>query len=150
MTVANIRPIRRSDLVTVIDIQVGGSLHPDAEDPTKVDAYWRGVDETRRAGGDVFVAEVEQEVVGFYQLLVFRHFQHAGSLCAEVESVHVRASDRGRGIGSAMMAHATEEATRRNCYRLQLTSNNVRGDAHRFYLSNGFTQSHQGFKKPLS
>ncbi len=131
MTVANIRPIRRSDLVTVIDIQVGGSLHPDAEDPTKVDAYWRGVDETRRAGGDVFVAEVEQEVVGFYQLLVFRHFQHVGSLCAEVESVHVRASDRGRGIGSAMMAHATEEATQRNCYRLQLTSNNVRDDAHR-------------------
>ena len=32
---------------------------------------------------------------------------------------------------------------------MQLTSRNVRSDAHRFYLSNGFELTSQGFKKLL-
>jgi len=44
---------------------------------------------------------------------------------------------------------AIEEARRRNCYLVQLTSNNSRLDAHRFYTRLGFTQSHAGFKLQL-
>jgi hypothetical protein len=40
-------------------------------------------------------------------------------------------------------------AVTRGCYRMQLTSRNVRGDAHRFYLANGYVQTSQGFKKVL-
>jgi hypothetical protein len=32
---------------------------------------------------------------------------------------------------------------------VQLTSRNVREDAHRFYVANGFEQTSQGFKKTL-
>ena len=35
------------------------------------------------------------------------------------------------------------------CYRVQLTSNTVRDDAHRFYESFGFSPTHIGFKLSL-
>jgi GNAT superfamily N-acetyltransferase len=47
------------------------------------------------------------------------------------------------------MRHAIERARRLGCYRVQLTSNVVRSDAHRFYERLGFTPSHLGFKLPL-
>ena len=51
-------------------------------------------------GGTVLVAELESESVGVCQLIVFRHLQARGGLCAEVESVHVlpgvRAGEWGR------------------------------------------------------
>ena len=42
---------------------------------------------------------------------------------------------------------AEDLARERGCYRIQLTSRNVREDAHRFYLANGYGQTSQGFKK---
>ena len=38
-------------------------------------------------------------MVGVCQLVVFRHLQARGGLCAEVESVHVHPVWRGQGIG---------------------------------------------------
>jgi GNAT superfamily N-acetyltransferase len=54
---------------------------------------------------------------------------------------------RSRGIGASMLRAAEELARVRGCYRIQLTSRNVREDAHRFYLANGYDQTSQGFKK---
>ncbi|HEY8088695.1 MAG TPA: GNAT family N-acetyltransferase, partial [Polyangiaceae bacterium] len=67
----------------------------------------------------------------------------------QIESVHVCSSLRGRGIGSALMRFAVEEARRLGCHRVQLTSNKKRAEAHRFYGRLGFTASHEGFKLPL-
>jgi len=80
---------------------------------------------------------------------VLRQLSHRGGHVAQVESVHVASDLRRRGIGEAMMRHAIEEARRRGCHRLQLTSNKRRVDAHRFYTRLGFVQSHEGFKLPL-
>jgi hypothetical protein len=46
---------------------------------------------------------------------------------------------------------AVEETRRRRegVYRIQLTSRNVREDAHHFYLANGYQLTSQGFKKLL-
>ncbi len=49
------------------------------------------------------MAEVEGEVVGVCQLIVFRHLQARGGLCAEIESVHVHPDHRGSGVGSALL-----------------------------------------------
>jgi GNAT superfamily N-acetyltransferase len=97
----------------------------------------------------VLVAVVDDEVVGVTQVMVFPHFQHTGGWCAELESVHVRGDMRGRGIGAQLLAAAEELARREGCYRVQLTSRNVRTDAHRFYEAQGFTAMSQGFKKLL-
>jgi GNAT superfamily N-acetyltransferase len=47
------------------------------------------------------------------------------------------------------MEAAIDRARRLGCYRVQLTSNAVREDAHRFYARLGFTPSHVGFKLDL-
>ncbi|MGB8197618.1 MAG: GNAT family N-acetyltransferase [Acidimicrobiales bacterium] len=144
---ALVRPIRHEDVTAAIELLRGGSLMPEFEDVTRVDDYWAAVEATRRHHGDVLVAEVDNEVVGVCQVIIFRHFQHAGGWCAELESVHVRADQRSHGIGTELLHAAEELATARGCYRIQLTSRNVREDAHRFYRTNGYGQTSQGFKK---
>ena len=109
---------------------------------------WPSV-EIMQGSGDVLVAEVAHEVVGVCQLIVFRHLQSKGGLCAEVESVHVHPDWRSRGIGRVLMGAAIDRARALGCYRVQLTSNHARPDAHRFYASLGFLPSHQGFKLSL-
>ena len=144
---ALVRPIDYEDVATAVELLIGGSLTPEFEDITKVKNYWAAVEETRRQRGDVVVADVDGDVVAVCQVIVFQHFQHAGGWCCEIESVHVRSDMRSRGIGAQLLAAAEALAQERGCYRIQLTSRNVREDAHRFYLANGYEQTSQGFKK---
>jgi|SRR5665213_3434756 len=144
---AVVRPIDYNDIASAIELLKGGSLTPEFEDGTKVDDYWSAVEETRRQRGDVLVADMGGEVVGVCQVVIFQHFQHAGGWCCEIESVHVRSDMRSRGVGAQMLLAAEDLARERGCYRIQLTSRNVREDAHRFYLANGYDQTSQGFKK---
>ncbi len=144
-----VRAIDRGDVRAAAQLVHDGSLSPDAEHPERTDAYWSAVLETRRRSGEVLVASRGDEVVGVCQLIVFPHFQHTGGWCAELESVHVRSDLRGRGVGTMLLAKAEELARERGCYRVQLTSRNVRHDAHRFYVQNGFELTSQGFKKLL-
>ena len=148
----------RDDVAAAIDLLRGGSFMPEFEDGTRVGDYWSAVEETRRQRGDVLVAEVDGEVVGVVQVIIFPHFQHAGGWCCEIESVHVRSDRRSRGIGAQLLhpvpvdldltvLAAEELARERGCYRIQLTSRNERADAHRFYLANGYGQTSRGFKK---
>ena len=53
---------------------------------------------------------------------------------------------RGHGIGRQMMLWAHERGRARGCVLAQLTSDKRRPDAHRFYRSLGYEQSHEGFK----
>ena len=144
-----IRPIGEDDVVSAVKVLQGGSLTPEGENPDNAPAYWSAVEDTRRRGGDVLVAELESEIVGVCQVIVFRHFQHQGGWCCELESVHVRSDLRSQGIGAKLLETAEAFAREIGCYRKQLTSRNVREDAHRFYRANGYEQVSQGFKKLL-
>lgn len=97
----------------------------------------------------VLVAEEDGVVIGTLQLIVFRHVHNSGGLCAEIESVHVHPDVRGQGVGGLLLDAAVEQARATGCYRVQLTSNAARPDAHRFYERHGFTASHVGFKQLL-
>jgi GNAT superfamily N-acetyltransferase len=99
---------------------------------------------------DVLVATVDGEVVGVAQLMTFRHLQHRGGRCAEIESMHVDEAHRGGGVGAVLLDALVTAALEHGCYRVQLTSNKQRGDAHRFYERNGFTPTHEGFKRYLT
>ena len=144
-----VRPAVVGDAARLAELLAGGALTA-TEDPSDVDAYSRALaDIAATPGNTVLVAEVDGRVVGMCQLLVFRHLQHRGGRCAEVESVHVDAAGRSAGIGSALMAAAVERAEAAGCYRLQLTSNVDRPDAHRWYRRLGFQATHVGFKYVL-
>ena len=141
--------MRREDVEAAVALLIDGTLSPDAERLDDADTYWSAVLETRARDGEMLVADLDDEVVAIAQVMVLRHFQHVGGRCAEIESVHVRRDLRSRGIGAALLTEAERLARRAGCYRIQLTSRNVRVDAHRFYLANGFEQNSQGFKKLL-
>jgi GNAT superfamily N-acetyltransferase len=145
-----VRHARPADAPRLIELLEAGSLRPGAEDTNDVGPYaaaLREIDADPR--NTVLVAEVEGEVVGMCQVIFFRHIHSQGGLCAEVESVHVAADWRSRGVGGVLLESAAERARAAGCYRVQLTSNKQRPDAHRFYLRHGFVNSHEGFKRFL-
>jgi GNAT superfamily N-acetyltransferase len=144
-----IRPAEEADIETMVALFAHGSLEAGKEDPSDLGPYRAAFREIAQGPGALLVAEVDGRVVGVCQLIVFRHLQSKGGLCAEIESVHVHPDLRGRGIGSILMADALERARGLGCYRVQLTSNNQRPRAHRFYEGLGFASSHQGFKLTL-
>ncbi len=142
-----IRSIEEDDIATAVLVITGGSLAPQCESTQRLGDYWSAVQRTRSQGGDVLVADEDGEVVGVCQVILFQHFQHAGGWCCELESVHVRDDRRSHGIGAMMLEAAEMLARERGCYRIQLTSRNVRVDAHRFYVANGYEATSVGFKK---
>jgi GNAT superfamily N-acetyltransferase len=89
------------------------------------------------------------EVVATMQLSFIPGLARRGALRAQAEAVRVAASHRSRGLGAAMFQWAIDEARRRGCALVQLTTDKTRADAYRFYERLGFTASHEGFKLQL-
>jgi GNAT superfamily N-acetyltransferase len=143
---AVVREATEEDVPRIVELLVHGTLVEGREDPTDLASYQCALAEIAQGQGAVLVAEVEGELVGVCQLIVFRHLQNRGGLCAELESVHVHPDQRGHGIGGVLMRAAVQRARELGCYRVQLTSNNARPEAHRFYERLGFEPSHRGFK----
>jgi GNAT superfamily N-acetyltransferase len=122
---------------------------PSTEDPDDLGPYRAALHDIKQSDGAVLVGELHGAVIGVCQLIVFRHLQAHGGLCGEIESVHVHPDHRGAGVGAALVKAAAAMARDRGCYRVQLTSNAARPDAHRFYERLGFVPSHVGFKLPF-
>jgi len=93
----------------------------------------------------LFVALDGDAVVGTYALLVMHNLAHRGMPSAIAEDVVVAADRQGQGVGRHMMAHAVAEARAAGCYKLALSSNRKRVQAHAFYESLGFAQHGLGF-----
>ena len=91
----------------------------------------------------------EHAVVGTMQLTLIPGLARRGATRANVEQVRVAPTHRNQGLGAAMIKWAIEEARRRGCGVVQLTSDKRRTDAHRFYERLGFAPSHTGFKLKL-
>jgi len=97
----------------------------------------------------LLVAEADGAVLATMQLSFLPGLARRGALRAQIEAVRVRADHRGSGLGRAMVTWGIEEARRRGCALVQLTSDKRRTQAHRFYSRLGFVASHEGFKLEL-
>jgi GNAT superfamily N-acetyltransferase len=147
---AIVRPAAASELARLVELLILGSSRALKEDPKDLLPYQLALVEIGASRHNtVLVAEYDGDVVGVCQLFAVRHLQERGGLCAEIESMHVHPDSRGRGIGTQLLNAAVEVASGWGCYRVQLTSNKVRSDAHRFYQRAGFVASHEGFKLQL-
>jgi len=98
---------------------------------------------------ELIVAELDGEIVGTLQLTFTPSLSYQGGRRCTAESVRVDRSLRGKGIGREMMVWAIERAKEKRCVSMQLTTNNERVDAHRFYEKLGFAASHVGMKLSL-
>ncbi len=100
--------------------------------------------------GNLFlVAEDAGGVVGCLQYTRIHGLSRTGAARAQIEAVRVRADRRGAGVGEMLMRAAIERARAEGCSLVQLTTDRVRADAHRFYERLGFVASHWGMKLPL-
>lgn len=97
----------------------------------------------------LIVAEAGGEVVATLQLSFLPGLARRGALRAQVEAVRVREDYQGGGLGAAIMTWVIDEARRRGCALVQLTSDKTRTRAHRFYERLGFIASHEGMKLAL-
>lgn len=99
---------------------------------------------------DIYAAYDEAGVViGTFQIHYLKGLAFKGRPRVELESVHVRADQRGNGVGRQMMAFAESLAREADACMVQLTSNKEREGSHHFYKRLGYDQSHNGYKKML-
>ncbi len=97
----------------------------------------------------LMVVEKDGNIIGTFQINFLTYLAGKGSSDMQIEAVHVDSRFRSLGIGSQMMKWAISEAKKRKCRRIQLTTNKLRKDAHRFYERLGFEASHEGMKLVL-
>lgn len=83
------------------------------------------------------------------QLSILPGLARRAATRGQIEAVSVAGSQRGRGVGEAMIRWAIVEARQRGCALVQLTSDKERPDAHRFDERLGFAATHEGFKLEL-
>jgi len=95
------------------------------------------------------VADQDGLVVGCLQLSFIPGLSRLGMWRGQIEAVRVAATQRGSGVGRAMMLWAIEQCRARGCGLVQLTTDKRRADAHRFYAGLGFEASHEGMKLAL-
>jgi ribosomal protein S18 acetylase RimI-like enzyme len=94
----------------------------------------------------VYVAENEGDIVGTFALLIMDNLAHKGTPSGVVEDVAVLTELQGKGIGKMMMEFAMEKCKEAGCYKLVLSSNLIRKEAHAFYESLNFEKHGFSFR----
>ena len=94
------------------------------------------------------VADRDGEIVGTMQISFLPGIARRGALRTQLEAGAGCADERSKGIGSAMVTWAVDEARRRGCALVQLTSHTSRTDAHRFYDRLGFHRPARRVRAP--
>jgi len=148
-----LREAQRADvpaLVALIAADQLGATRDGVRDEADLAAYEQAFEAIDADPAHILiVAESSGVVVGTMQLSFLPGLARRGALRAQIEAVRVAESERGSGLGAAMMRWAIEESRRRGCALVQLTSDKSRADAHRFYERLGFVASHEGMKLKL-
>ncbi|HJV96042.1 MAG TPA: GNAT family N-acetyltransferase [Albitalea sp.] len=88
----------------------------------------------------VLLAEQAGAVVGTLTCFVLPLLAHGGVPEAVVEDVVVHPRAQGQGVGRALMGEAMRIAREARCYKLALSSNLKRTQAHAFYDRLGFAR----------
>ncbi|WP_340021931.1 aminoalkylphosphonate N-acetyltransferase [Escherichia coli] len=94
------------------------------------------------------LALLDGEVVGMIGLHLQFHLHHVNWI-GEIQELVVMPQARGLNVGSKLLAWAEEEARQAGAEMTELSTNVKRHDAHRFYLREGYEQSHFRFTKVL-
>jgi GNAT superfamily N-acetyltransferase len=140
------------DLEAIVALLADDPLGRERESPApQLDACYRdafaAID--RDPNQLLAVAERGGRVVGVLQLSFIPGLTRRGMWRGQIEGVRVAASERGGGVGRAMLEWAIAECRKRGGGLVQLTSDERRPDAHSFYEVLGFRATHRGYKLAL-
>ncbi|MFE1044438.1 GNAT family N-acetyltransferase [Streptomyces olivaceus] len=145
-----IRPTTAADIPAVVAMLADDPLGAQRESPDDLAPYLAALE---RLSSDpnqhVVVAVRDERVLGTLQLTVVPGLSRRGATRSIIEGVRIHAAERGSGLGTQLIEWAVDESRRQGCHLVQLTSDNTRTDAHRFYERLGFSASHTGFKLQL-
>ena len=86
----------------------------------------------------------EDEIVGFISCKGQSLLHHEG-LVFEIQEMIVTAAHQGKGVGRELVAALKPELAILGAKSLEVTSNKRRKEAHAFYQSVGFKNSHEKF-----
>jgi GNAT superfamily N-acetyltransferase len=127
-----------------------GAARDGIRDDADLQAYRRAFAAIDRDPAHVLlVAQAGDRVVATMQLSFLPGLGRRGALRAQIEAVRVHQDFRRGGLGQAMLTWAIDEARRRGCALVQLTTDKSRTSAHRFYERLGLVASHEGMKLTL-
>ena len=148
---SRIRDAREEDVPAVVALYADDELGRTREQLTDPlpDAYWRAFEAIRSDPRHRLVVLDDGEVAATLQLSFLPHLVRVGTERAQIEAVRVAAHRRGQGLGRALLEWATDEARRRGCGLVQLTTDASRTDAHGVYEALGFAATHVGMKLAL-
>ncbi|MEV5369159.1 GNAT family N-acetyltransferase [Streptomyces albogriseolus] len=145
-----IRPATVDDIPAIVAMLADDPLGAQRESPDDLAPYLTAMEQLRADPHQHLVVAVrEGRVVGTLQLTIIPGLSRRGATRSVIEGVRIHADERGGGLGSRLIEWAIDTSRREGCQLVQLTSDNTRTDAHRFYERLGFTASHVGFKLAL-
>ena len=96
----------------------------------------------------LLVCESENKIVAFASLHWYDVFYDIGSI-GRITAFCVDQEFRSKGIGRLLLAATEEFFKTQHCIRMEVSSNERRTGAHRFYLENGFILNSKRFIKHL-
>lgn len=102
----------------------------------------------QRAYDRILVAEKNGKVVGVLSLHIMLLLHHKDNLC-RISALVVSLDYRRQYIGRRLMEMAEAYAKAHKCFRIEITSNEKRADAHAFYVSCGYAEQAKRFCKDI-
>lgn len=140
----------KADLPAIVRLLADDALGATREvvDDPLPSRYVEAFEEVERQPGNRIVVAVDGQnaVKGCLQLVITPGLARFGMKRATIEGVRISRELRGSGLGTDLFLHAIGLAKEHGCGLVQVTTDNDRGDAHRFYQRLGFKASHIGMK----
>lgn len=131
----SIRAARGSDAPALVPLYADWDHPADAAVVEAVLAAWSGHEDRV-----ILVAEVGGELAGMAAVTAVPHLSNPGR-GARLVGLVVGRAHRRRGVASALLRAAEQQARWWGCDQVELTSNRSRTDAHHFYPACGYAET---------
>lgn len=142
MSNLNIRAAQPSDASALQEL-----LHQ-LEHPLSKTAVLEKINRYKLPPYHLMVIEVDNQIVGFASLHCYDVFYDIGYI-GRITAFCVDQEFRSKGIGQKLLQAAEDYFLQHSCIRIEVSSNERRAGAHRFYLENGFIINSKRFIKQL-
>lgn len=96
----------------------------------------------------MLVYEENEKVTGFLNMKYDYQLHHCEKVCEIVEFI-VEEGYRGNGMGQQLFEYACNMSRESGCCQIELSCNQKRKNAHRFYEKCGMINSHYRFVKRI-